>query len=1312
VLRQIERGAAPVEQKQRPPLEDCFSARVGPSFRVVFFIGIDGAFHVFYLGFHDYDEAERRISSRPGVHYHWLPDDDAEAVEHLRSAHGGRHAFVSTSDDPFDTRGVHEVTTREGFTVHDHYGDAPRTGYMVSLSKSGEYSFPLDRLTPEAIGHYRKVHAADLRDPDNYLGAWVYQGRVYLDVSQHVRDRATAVRLGQQRDQLAVYDLAANAAIDTHSVPAQRAAKANGRGERAWGKNDLDALFPDGAASTQVPWTDGRVRGRVDYDEDAVGAAMRGPGGHLAEVDPRELSAIQGGLTRAGVAYYLTDEYSRSGRTFADPDRATNKHPIVYRRRTGQLVILTGHHRAAAALLQGKPLQCLLVEEPASVHAHRHAVSDGGRHAARAVSGHPGHLGQAGREDRHLRRGGGAAARGLAAGAGDAGPVGGAGRRQPGAHREDRLAAVDDWLPDKGMFTPGQPTLDPRIFAGEVMRPDARAVVMGLLDGFWRPQYGDWTAWAKVYLAGSGASHWWDSDGDLDILIGISLPALVAARPQNAGVSEAEVCAHLNHGLKADLDPATAAYDLGPPKPMEVTFFCNPGSYDIRAIHPYAAYDISADRWVVRPPDLPADWSARSAPQWVAAHARQVAAMARHVLALPEPERTLQGTALFNRLHEWRQQAYAEGGGWLAFGNVVYQFLQQTPDHLLSRLYLLKHPAVGNLRDEDLQGVRRAEASGAVPHRGQGGGHVLPQHLSALPVQGEPGVSGSQAVGATQDVQGLFGGAASDRVQVGADVSGVRADGPARVQPQALRPEGVQGQAPQVEVRHHDRAVRGDGGGPGGSLRDVRAQAHQEQAAARRSLPQDGRGAGAAVHPVQPADRSRGGRPGGGSATGAVDGALPRGLSQHAAGLLAMAGRDGSGYFDMSGEVPRWVQPHDELLADALWSWKGWPSTMRLHMQDIGGSIPGSGSGKQMRAQAEALAEELRRAKPSPRALYRGDHRQPEGLTAWSELRSVAQTWAKKGGGKVWVLPRGTRGLRVEDYISSQANVIEREWLVPDPSGAVEWRPKTGSAAYGPDLIARGLTLREYDEAFAKRVLAGTATVADFVRVLDPLGVWWGVMGDYGDLADFEDHAFGAGDPSITLKGMTEDGYVGADFIAGEIEVVLVAKRPTRNGEPWDPEKHNPSNGLMGNSNLESGEPVEVVEVRYDAGWGWHSLKAPGGIRATAHYSSLGMLASLDGVTASTETGDTSRYKVLGWRRNGFKPRNPDLYRYEDKPAGPWHALVQAGSQPQSWCGSKMKGINQDGIPEGQSPPEGDATCATCVRAIAQGKPKSYRRRM
>ncbi|MFZ4434776.1 MAG: hypothetical protein ACOYOQ_16415 [Microthrixaceae bacterium] len=61
-------------------------------------------------------------------------------------------------------------------------------------------------------------------------------------------------------------------------------------------------------------------------------------------------------MLRQHVEYYTTGEWERTGRTSADQDKASNLYPVVVIDHLGRHVIKAGHHRATAALLEGRPL--------------------------------------------------------------------------------------------------------------------------------------------------------------------------------------------------------------------------------------------------------------------------------------------------------------------------------------------------------------------------------------------------------------------------------------------------------------------------------------------------------------------------------------------------------------------------------------------------------------------------------------------------------------------------------------------------------------------------------------------------------------------------------------------------------------------------------------------------------------------------------------------------------------------------------------------------------------------------------------------
>jgi hypothetical protein len=92
--------------------------------------------------------------------------------------------------------------------------------YFVSVPEhewKREFS-PFMLETSELIKNYVDSHQSELLKPQNVLGAWVYNGLLYLDVSEAVHQRhktlETVLKLAKSRNQLAIFDLLNNRTIN------------------------------------------------------------------------------------------------------------------------------------------------------------------------------------------------------------------------------------------------------------------------------------------------------------------------------------------------------------------------------------------------------------------------------------------------------------------------------------------------------------------------------------------------------------------------------------------------------------------------------------------------------------------------------------------------------------------------------------------------------------------------------------------------------------------------------------------------------------------------------------------------------------------------------------------------------------------------------------------------------------------------------------------------------------------------------------------------------------------------------------------
>lgn len=113
--------------------------------------------------------------------------------------------------------------TREwgGLSISMVDGHLPTKGYMVA--KPPEFSHVVDEADffdpikgPKILSAYMIKNRADLgKGGKNYLGTWLNEGKIYLDVSQNIMSRSEATKLGTERNQKKIWDVVNQVEIDT-----------------------------------------------------------------------------------------------------------------------------------------------------------------------------------------------------------------------------------------------------------------------------------------------------------------------------------------------------------------------------------------------------------------------------------------------------------------------------------------------------------------------------------------------------------------------------------------------------------------------------------------------------------------------------------------------------------------------------------------------------------------------------------------------------------------------------------------------------------------------------------------------------------------------------------------------------------------------------------------------------------------------------------------------------------------------------------------------------------------------------------------
>jgi hypothetical protein len=233
-------------------------------------------------------------------------------------------------------------------------------------------------------------------------------------------------------------------------------------------------------------------------------------------------------------------------------------------------------------------------------------------------------------------------------------------------------------------------TLDPFLFDGARMKPSVRLFLLGTIQQYMDQRYRGSTEWLRAWLAGSGASYRWSAASDLkdlDVLLGVNF---LEFRRLNQGfrqIGDDEIARHLNEELRHELWPTTSHWN----DEYEITWFVNPHSWDIRAINPYAAYDLVTDGWSVPPskdgPVSRPEWEMYAEMYRSSAHT----AVDRYSQALLEVKNAQnpahrrnaevmfhhavdQAVALFDNAHQGRRTAFTPtGSGYDDFSNFLWQ---------------------------------------------------------------------------------------------------------------------------------------------------------------------------------------------------------------------------------------------------------------------------------------------------------------------------------------------------------------------------------------------------------------------------------------------------------------------------------------------------------------------------------------------------------------------------------------------------------------------------------------------------------------
>jgi hypothetical protein len=146
-----------------------------------------------------------------------------ELLYPLTKGEGAGHPFHGNQYQKFASKVIEAVKQHGGATISQK-GEVPSTGYIVATDKkfgevvSGKDFYKLENCS-KILGDYLVKNQKMLGDGQHYLGLWHNTeggaDEVHLDVVERIADKETAIKAGQDRDQISIWDLANSEEIQT-----------------------------------------------------------------------------------------------------------------------------------------------------------------------------------------------------------------------------------------------------------------------------------------------------------------------------------------------------------------------------------------------------------------------------------------------------------------------------------------------------------------------------------------------------------------------------------------------------------------------------------------------------------------------------------------------------------------------------------------------------------------------------------------------------------------------------------------------------------------------------------------------------------------------------------------------------------------------------------------------------------------------------------------------------------------------------------------------------------------------------------------
>jgi hypothetical protein len=104
------------------------------------------------------------------------------------------------------TAATNAILENGGITISLE-GTEPTTGFAVGAYPDRSWVLPTFSFDDVVLAHWVSVNIEWLGRSNHYVGAWVSDGLVHLDVTRVIEDRTEAIELGQRKCQLCIWDI-------------------------------------------------------------------------------------------------------------------------------------------------------------------------------------------------------------------------------------------------------------------------------------------------------------------------------------------------------------------------------------------------------------------------------------------------------------------------------------------------------------------------------------------------------------------------------------------------------------------------------------------------------------------------------------------------------------------------------------------------------------------------------------------------------------------------------------------------------------------------------------------------------------------------------------------------------------------------------------------------------------------------------------------------------------------------------------------------------------------------------------------------